>query len=690
MLARVVLLSAMLAAQTAAPLRDRMLAAEDARVIAAADLAPLLQGLRSSDPRLVVQAVRALGRFERPELVKVLMPLVSHVRPEVRAEAANAVGQSLAAVPRGADETAPLPIEAATVTRTLLARLTADPDPGVVGVVAETLGRLPYRSAQALAEVETALVALLPAATGGARHPKSMIGAAKGLETRIRVYQKLSPPSPGTIAGLRAAATLAPAEGELAYVRRVAWTALNGSSGADLTLVERGLEDADAQVRRLAVQGAGGVERGPAPARILARAHRDTSYMVRFEGVRAYSRVLQAADCTPLIAAIDDPSAHVALAAIDALGGGCPGGPDPVAALEALADALPADGGAWHKAAHAFLSLARVARENAAGRLAKFGEHPTWQVRMYAARAAAQIMATARLERLAADAHDNVRQAAIDGLAPLRRHDADPIYIAALARPDYQLVLTAATALRDTPNKDRALPALLEAFARLTAERRDTSRDPRMALLQRLSELGGAANAAALKGCLADFDPAIARQCAATIGAWTGSAPAAQPAPRIATSVPAVLPGRLSIRMRRGGAIELRLFGDEAPATVGRVTALARAGHYNGLTFHRVVPNFVVQGGSPGANEYMGDGPYMRDEVGLRTHGRGTLGISTRGRDTGDAQIFINLADNPRLDHNYTVFAEVTAGMDVVDGIVEGDVIERIDVLGPPATQSGR
>jgi cyclophilin family peptidyl-prolyl cis-trans isomerase len=130
------------------------------------------------------------------------------------------------------------------------------------------------------------------------------------------------------------------------------------------------------------------------------------------------------------------------------------------------------------------------------------------------------------------------------------------------------------------------------------------------------------------------------------------------------------------------------LFGDEAPATIARFVRLARQGAYNGLTFHRVVPNFVIQGGSPGANEYMGDGPFMRDEVGLRTHARGTLGISTRGRDTGDAQIFVNVADNPRLDHNYTVFAEVTTGMDVVDGILEGDVIERVDVLDPASTQS--
>ena len=87
-----------------------------------------------------------------------------------------------------------------------------------------------------------------------------------------------------------------------------------------------------------------------------------------------------------------------------------------------------------------------------------------------------------------------------------------------------------------------------------------------------------------------------------------------------------------------------------------------KAGYYNGLTFHRVVPNFVIQGGSPGANEYAGDGLYMRDEIGTASHVRGTVGFSTRGRDTGDAQFFINLVDNPRLDFEYTVFGVGRSG----------------------------
>jgi cyclophilin family peptidyl-prolyl cis-trans isomerase len=136
--------------------------------------------------------------------------------------------------------------------------------------------------------------------------------------------------------------------------------------------------------------------------------------------------------------------------------------------------------------------------------------------------------------------------------------------------------------------------------------------------------------------------------------------------------------------MQGGGEIEIELFAFEAPTNVARFARQAREGYFDGLTFHRVVPNFVIQGGSPGANEYMGDGPYTRDELTARSHLRGTVGISTRGRDTGDSQIFVNLVDNVRLDHNYTIIGAITEGLDVIDTILEGATIESI-VIQPAA-----
>jgi cyclophilin family peptidyl-prolyl cis-trans isomerase/HEAT repeat protein len=674
-----VLVASVATSAGAQTVQQRMWAAEDARVASAAAMAPLLEGLRSTDPRIVVQAVRALGRLERPALVKDIVPLVTHARPEIRAEAVNALGQALAGVPRAADDKAPLPPDISVVTRTLAERIRTDQHPYVTGVAAETLGRLPYRTAKEMTEAEHLIASLLPPAPGSgpaapgtplARvvQPATVTGAVKGLETLIRVYLKLQRPSDDTLGRLRGAATLGsdPSDVDFAYIRRVAWLALNGAAAADAALIESGLEDPDAQVRRLAISALATATAAAERRGFLARALQDPSYIVRYEAVRVYGigdRTQQDEDCAPIMTAMDDANAHVALAAIDAVGERCPRAE---AKLTALVNGTPEKGPNWHRGAHALISLARLAREAAAGHLARLSDHPTWQVRMYAARAAAVIGASARLERLANDAHDNVREAAVQGLVKVRGHDADPIYIAQLARGDYQLVMAAAKALEGSPEPSRARAALVAAFTRIAAEKRDTSRDARVALLERIRQLGGAQQAASLEG----------------------STPVTQ-LPRLPVRLlPPVTAQRLRMTMQRGGSFDLRLFPDEAPATVARVVGLAKKAYYNGLTFHRVVPNFVLQGGSPGANEYMGDGPFMRDELGLRSHARGTLGISTRGRDTGDAQIFVNLLDNVRLDHNYTVFAEIIAGMDVVDGILEGDVIERVDVLEQASTQS--
>lgn len=657
-------------------LRQRMLAAEDARIPSEAAVAPLVEGLRSRDEQIAARAARGLGRFERPVFVKHLLPLLADSRASVRREAAGALGQSLSSVSR-ATET-PAPPELAGVARALLARLRTEREPGAAGAMADALGRLPHRSPAVVRDVEQALRTWL-----------SHLAGFRALEALIRFNQKLQPPEPATIDALRTAATLVsdPSSVDQAVIRRVAWMAVNVAQAADLKLVVRGSADPDTQVRRQVVVALGTVKATNAERKdLLQLALKDPSFHVRAEAVRVYSRTLQPTDCVPIIGATDDLNPHVALAAVDALAGGCAAGPNPRARLMVLADGLPAAvSGRWHLPAHALVALARTSRDEAAARLGRFAEHPHWLVRVYAARAATALASAARLERLAADVDDNVRHEAISGLRQLRGHDADAVFIDALGRRDYQLVLAAAQALEGSPNTPAAVPALLEAFARLSAERRETSRDPRLALLARLREMGSAEQAAALQGCLTDIDPVIAADCSATLQKWTGVRRTPKPVPVKPEPIVEPLPSRARVLLRGGRVFELALFADEAPASVFRFVSRARAGYYNGLTFHRVVPNFIIQGGSPGANEYAGDGPFMRDEIGPRSHARGTVGVSTRGRDTGDAQIFINLLDNPRLDRDFTVFAAVASGIDVVDGVLEGDVIDRVEILPAPA-----
>lgn len=234
------------------------------------------------------------------------------------------------------------------------------------------------------------------------------------------------------------------------------------------------------------------------------------------------------------------------------------------------------------------------------------------------------------------------------------------------------------------------VPALLASLDRLTSQRRENARDERVMILDRLAELGGRADAPRLEGYLADFDTTVAAKTAALLTRWTGTKAVAhaKPLPIRPEPLARIFRAkdlRLRITMAEssgGGTIVVRLFTDETPATIARLVRLARAHYYDGLTFHRIVPGFVIQGGSPDANEYVGDAAFMRDELLTHSHRRGTLGISTRGHDTGDAQIFVNLVDNLRLDHDYTVFGEVVSGMDVVDQILEGDVMARVEILG--------
>jgi cyclophilin family peptidyl-prolyl cis-trans isomerase len=268
----------------------------------------------------------------------------------------------------------------------------------------------------------------------------------------------------------------------------------------------------------------------------------------------------------------------------------------------------------------------------------------------------------------------------VEGLRRLAGHEADAIYVSGLMRNGYQILRVSALALEGTPHPELAVPALKAAWQRLVTEGHDNSHDARDAIAKALASVGADPRVPPSPGS------GEARQSAKRDGGGPGRTHGSAPTKSDlnADDLRRLAAPRARVTIRGVGTFELMLFTAEAPAAVLRFAHLAEAGYYNGLTFHRVVPNFVIQGGSPGATEYMGDASFMRDEVGLWPHVRGAVGVSTRGRDTGDAQIFINLVDNPRLDHEYTVFAQVLNGMEIVDQILEGDVIERIEIiLGP-------
>lgn len=371
-------------------------------------------------------------------------------------------------------------------------------------------------------------------------------------------------------------------------------------------------------------------------------------------------------DCGVIRLGLADSVVPVQLRAAAVVRASCATDADIRGTLTRWIDALPADtrthrrgAPSWHLAAHGLVALARIAPEAAAPRVARLRTHAQWQVRQYAARAATTLKDRTTLRTLASDADANVAEAAIEGLSTVSGHADDAIYVRALARSDAQTVRAAALALKGSGDPT-ARSAALAAFERFVARGNASERDARVALLE-----------AAGRAAAEDRPP---------------MRPDSLDAHAVALALSAVRHLEVQIHPDHGGGrFVVRLRGDVAPIMAARILALANRGYYDGSSWHRAEYDFVLQGGSPGANEYVGEARALIDEVGTVPHLRGTVGMSTRGHDTGDAQWFINLRDNPRLTKDYTIFAEVVEGMNLVDALLEGDRILRIREWTPTA-----
>ncbi|EAY29154.1 peptidylprolyl isomerase [Microscilla marina] len=132
------------------------------------------------------------------------------------------------------------------------------------------------------------------------------------------------------------------------------------------------------------------------------------------------------------------------------------------------------------------------------------------------------------------------------------------------------------------------------------------------------------------------------------------------------------------------GVMKVEFFEKDAPGTVANFIKLANEGYYDGLAFHRVIPNFVVQGGCPDGTGAGGPGYSIACELDgdNQYHDKGVLSMAHRGRDTGGSQFFIchNRQNTQHLDRVHTVFGKVIEGLEVIDTIREGDVMEKIVV----------
>ncbi|RPI52002.1 MAG: hypothetical protein EHM55_17570 [Acidobacteria bacterium] len=313
---------------------------------------------------------------------------------------------------------------------------------------------------------------------------------------------------------------------------------------------------------------------------------------------------------------------------------------------------------------------------------------PHWSVRA----GLAAILATKdperslpRLTPMLADADMRVVPAVLTAMTKLKAPGIAKILLDHLTREDIGIRSAAAANLGEAKPEGGA-EALVAAYKRGEA---DLVIDTRAAVIEALSKFGADAALPTLRAALGDKDWAVrvkAAELLKTLDPATETARAIRPAPPsrpIDYESPSLINPSVSPHAyieTDKGTIEIELDVLDAPLTSDNFITLARRGYFDGLTFHRVVPDFVVQGGDPRGDGEGGPGYTIRDELNQEPYLRGTVGMALAWRDTGGSQFFITHGPQPHLDARYTVFGRVVAGLEVVDAITQWDVVRRIRI----------
>ncbi len=449
------------------------------------------------------------------------------------------------------------------------------------------------------------------------------------------------------------------------------------------------LTDRDPQIRAWAARGLG--ELGElADLAVLMPLLTDAGPSPRIQAMRAGARILGRAQALPPLAwgdalagQIRDVRPGVRAAALEAAGAFLP--------QRALEEALRA----------AFANGEPRERELALGSLAAGGvggldqlvaaaaASPQRDLRAQAAAAAAKLGDRATLDQLARDRAPAVRVAALTALTALAGLGATDTLLAALADADPAVRAAALDALADSP----ALPTAKVAAAIDAARADGAQSDVRTTGIAVLAKRGAASAAerpavvAALLRLAGDPDWLIRRAAGAALVELGEPRPAlGQVDTRRELEAYRVIlrqmaaPARVAIDTERG-TLTLELATADAPLTCLSFLQLARQHYFDGQVFHRVVPDFVVQGGDPRGDGWGGPGYSLRDEINRRRYVAGALGMALSGPDTGGSQFFVTLSPQPHLDGGYTVFGRLIDGAAVLADIRQGDRLLRVREL---------
>jgi cyclophilin family peptidyl-prolyl cis-trans isomerase len=268
-------------------------------------------------------------------------------------------------------------------------------------------------------------------------------------------------------------------------------------------------------------------------------------------------------------------------------------------------------------------------------------------------------------------------------LAAFKPQDLAQVLRAQLNESDVVVRGTAADLLGDLPPSEENTRALAAAWPQAA---NDALNDAALSILDSLGKQKTSAANEVLQEALKSGDHLIRRRAAAllkTNGAGDVSSQIGTVQTRNTTADYTRALARAGQNVRAvvttsKGSFTIELLPDAAPLTVDNFVQLAQRGYFRNVTIHRVVPNFVIQDGDPRGDGNGGPGYQIRCEINQLLYDRAAVGMALSGKDTGGSQWFVTHAPQPHLDGGYTVFGRVVAGMDVVDRIVRGDVIQTV------------
>ncbi len=447
--------------------------------------------------------------------------------------------------------------------------------------------------------------------------------------------------------------------------------------------------DADPAVRAAAARGLGEVGGVQDLAALLPLAS-DAAVSPRIQALRAGARILErvsalapSAWAAPLEAALRDPSPGVRAAALEATGPFLPG----LRAHSELEATLRArlERGEPRERELALAALVRGVPDAAADLVLYGSGSGAAGLRAAAATAAGAIGDRATLAALAADAEPRVRAAAIEGLAELAGAERAGELLPYLADPDFAVRATLLDRLAAAPGV-----ALERLVAALETARADRANDARLAAIRAVAARAAVAAEERQHALLVleeqahDGDYLVRREAAAALeglGAPRPEVGAIDSGHGLEWYREALDQTRtrpvVELETERG-ALRVRLECPEAPLTCLSFRQLAAQGYFDGLAFHRVVPDFVVQGGDPRGDGNGGPGYVLRDEINRLRYRRGAVGMALSGPDTGGSQFFVALSSQPHLDGGYTLFGTLIGSDAVLDELRQGDRILRV------------